>query len=100
MYAVTIRIHVDQLSEAELKTKLEAHRAWFTRYFEAGNFLLVGPFRDQFGTGMILAKTETREALDAILAEDAFYAEKLADYEVHEWIVNLVNPEVVRYQGQ
>ncbi|MBY6286970.1 hypothetical protein K6121_11545 [Neisseria subflava] len=41
MYVIDIKI-TEQTNETEAAERLAQHRAWFKKYFEAGNFLVVG----------------------------------------------------------
>ncbi len=85
MFIVNVSIKVNEISKERLAELLENHRAWFTRHFEQGNFLLLGPYLDWEGSGIVLAQAQSRDALEKMLAEDVFYANGLADYMVHEF---------------
>ncbi|MFD0705391.1 YciI family protein [Alloscardovia venturai] len=98
MYAITISIH-DEVKKAEDFEKLvDKHRAWFADQFKAGNFLMVGPLTDQLGSGMIVAQTENRDALNTILEGDAFWPNS-ADYTVHEWAVKMLADNIADYKA-
>ena len=45
MYVIDIKI-TEQPNETEAAEWLAQHRAWFKKYFEAGNFLVDGPYLD------------------------------------------------------
>ena len=45
-------------------------------------------------------RTESRAALDKILAEDAFYADELATYIVHEFKAAKIAANIGEYQGK
>lgn len=61
---------------------LDAHVAWVRRHADAGTFLYCGSFENGKDGGAIIARTPTREALDAILAEDPFLVHGAATHEV------------------
>ncbi|WP_064318478.1 YciI family protein [Bibersteinia trehalosi] len=84
MYIINIALKMDKISAEQAEQMFNAHRAWFSQYFEQGNFLMLGPYLDQDHAGVIIAQTENREALDTILAEDVYFPD-LADYEVREF---------------
>lgn len=65
----------------EINRHLEAHRGWLAGHYQAGRFLLSGPLAPRTG-GLILARCENREALEAMLADDPFAIHGLAAYEV------------------
>lgn len=76
---------------------LNGHRAWLKQYAEAGNFLLFGPYDNHQG-GLILAQADSEEALKDILAEDVFYHNGLADYQVTAFSPRLINAEGLQAQ--
>ncbi|HHW7579631.1 TPA: YciI family protein [Mannheimia haemolytica] len=84
MYIINIVLKMDKIPAEQAESMLNSHRAWFTKYFQQGSFLLLGPYLDQDYAGVIIAQTENREALDTILAEDVYFPD-LADYEVREF---------------
>ena len=84
MYLINIAIRVDQVPAEKFHDLVAAHRDWFLGEVEKKNFLLVGPYLDWQGAGIILARTMKREELNEILSRDAFW-DGLADYEVHEF---------------
>lgn len=65
----------------EINRHLDAHRSWLAGHYKAGCFLLSGPLEPRTG-GLILARCESRAALEAMLAEDPFAIHGLAGYEV------------------
>lgn len=66
---------------ALIERHLEAHRAFLDQHYAAGHFIASGPQIPRTG-GVILAKGLARHQLDEILAEDPFYREKVATYQV------------------
>ncbi|WP_462169853.1 YciI family protein [Pseudoalteromonas xiamenensis] len=69
----------------EIEKHLEAHVAFLDKYYEAGVFLLSGRKNPRTG-GVILARADSQDALQAILAEDPFYAHAVARYDVIEFV--------------
>ncbi|HVI50024.1 MAG TPA: YciI family protein [Candidatus Sulfotelmatobacter sp.] len=78
MFMVILRYKVplDRIDAA-----LAAHKAWLDVHFSAGRFILAGRQEPRTG-GVILAQGCTRDELTAILAEDPFSRQALADYEI------------------
>ncbi|OSI14723.1 hypothetical protein BWD09_09810 [Neisseria dentiae] len=100
MYLIDITLKTDIIPAGQNETLLAGHRAWFAKYFEQGKFLMLGPYRDQAGAGMIIAQTGSREELDAMLAEDVYWANKLADYRVREFQANLIAKSLPEWAGK
>ena len=98
MYLIDIAIKPSDLSETEQAQQLDAHRAWFAKYFQQGNFLLLGPYLDKERAGVIIAQTESREQLESILAEDVYYP-NLADYQIREFKAAMVAENIQQFQG-
>ena len=57
-------------------TMIAAHRAFLQEGYERGDFLLSGPSVPPTG-GVLIARAETRENLDALLADEPFVKAKL-----------------------
>ena len=93
---IDIKIAEETMKQADGQQLLAGHRQWFSKYVEQGNFLLLGPYKDIPFAGLIIAQAESREALDAILKEDAFYPDKAA-YEIHEFSANKIHPQITDF---
>jgi uncharacterized protein YciI len=100
MYLIHITIKTDQLPAGQADALLAQHRAWFTRHFEAGDFLLLGPYLDQPAAGLIVAQAPSRDALAGMLAEDVYHPNGWADYTVREFKVGLAAEKLSARQGQ
>ncbi|MCH3922049.1 YciI family protein [Limosilactobacillus sp.] len=94
MYIINIQLDRSQQFGDD---KLAQHRAWFTRHFEAGDFLIVGPSKTHPMSGVVIAQAKSREALDKILAEDAFYPDG-ASYDVNEIAAHMVADNITDYR--
>lgn len=93
MFLITITINSDQVPAEQSEELLANHRAWFTSQFEAGHFKIIGPLKDKDMAGIVIAKVASREALDEIIAQDAYYPD-LASYDVAEFKANLVADDI------
>ncbi len=82
MFVVSITYKVD-LSEVD--KYIAEHIESLDKFYEQGNFLASGRKVPRTG-GIILAKADDKEALNVILAEDPFYKNGLAEYEVTEFM--------------
>jgi uncharacterized protein YciI len=63
---------------------LPAHRAHLGAHYASGHFLMSGPFFPREGGG-ILARAESCEEIDAIVARDPFVIENLVEARVIAW---------------
>lgn len=99
MYLINITLKQDAASADKSDDLFIAHRAWFAKNLEAGNFLLLGPYLDRKDAGIIIAQTASRAELDEILKDDVYYPD-LADYEVREFRVNLISENILNFKGK
>ena len=69
---------------SEVDRFLAAHREYLARHYAAGNFIASGPQAPRVG-GVIMMKADSREKVEAIIAEDPFHINGIADYQVVEF---------------
>ncbi len=69
---------------AEVDLLLDGHRAWITKYQEAGKILLTARQVPLTG-GLILALSESADEVWAMIGDDPFYVSGAAEYEVLEF---------------
>ena len=62
----------------------QAHRDYLAEHYAAGNFISSGPQTPRVG-GVIMIKAENRIAVDAIIAQDPFNINGIADYQIIEF---------------
>lgn len=74
----------------EIDRFLDEHVAYLKEEYARGHFIASGRKNPRTG-GIILAKTESRTELDAILAKDPFNRNKLARYDVQEFIPTMTS---------
>jgi len=72
---------------------LEEHVRFLDANYAQGVFLASGRREPRTG-GVILARAESRQALETILADDPFFREGAAAYEVIEFIPGKVAPHL------
>lgn len=99
MYLINITLNQNLVSVGRVDELFAAHRAWFAKNLEAGNFLLLGPYLDREHAGVIIAQAPNRTALDEILKSDVYYP-NLAEYEVREFKANLISEKILDYKGR
>lgn len=88
MFVVSITYKADLSAVDKL---IPQHIEFLEKFYEQGNFLASGRKVPRTG-GVILATADSKEALKAILAEDPFYKNNLAHYEIIEFIPSKYAP--------
>jgi uncharacterized protein YciI len=69
---------------AHIDAAMEAHVAFLDKYYAFGNFLVSGRQLPRVG-GIIIAVGESKEKIEAIIREDPFCSQGLADFRVIEF---------------
>lgn len=69
---------------SEVDRFLAAHREYLAKHYAAGDFIASGPQTPRVG-GVIMIKAENRIAVDAIIAQDPFNINDVADYQIVEF---------------
>ena len=69
---------------ARIDRAMKAHVAFLNKYYAAGHFLVSGRKIPRDG-GIIVAVGESKEQIEAIVREDPFVANGLADFRVIEF---------------
>jgi len=75
----------------QIDQHLPAHRAFLSRNYAAGTFLLSGRKEPREG-GVILAKAASHQALETVLAQDPFHIHRLANYQIVQFIPTMSAP--------
>lgn len=68
---------------SEVDRFLAAHREYLAEHYAAGDFIASGPQTPRVG-GVIMMKAENRAAVEAIIAQDPFNINGIADYQIVE----------------
>jgi uncharacterized protein YciI len=64
---------------------VQAHRDYLGKWYERNKLIVSGPMVPRVG-GVILFNADSREEVEAIIKEDPFYIEGVADYEMTEFL--------------
>lgn len=75
----------------EVEAHLDAHRAWVRENAEAGHFIAAGREVPLQG-GLLVAVGVTRDQVDAMIADDPYVSEGMAEYDVREYDMVLAAP--------
>ena len=100
MFIINQTLKADKIPAGRGEELFKQHTAWFTRHFEQGDFLLVGPYTDKEMAGIMIAGTDSREAVEAILKEDVYHADGIAEYEVRSFKAPLISANLPHYAGK
>lgn len=73
---------------SEVDRFVEEHREFLEHCYASGHFLLSGRKEPRTG-GVILSKAETRAEIDSIVLNDPFNREKIAEYEIIEFLPSM-----------
>ena len=68
----------------EVDRYLQAHRDYLAEHYAAGDFITSGPQTPRVG-GVIIIKAENRIGVEAIIAQDPFNINEIADYQIVEF---------------
>lgn len=69
---------------SEVDKHLQAHREYLAGHYAAGDFIASGPQNPRIG-GVIMIKAADREAVNAIISQDPFNINGIADYQIVEF---------------
>lgn len=70
---------------SEVENYLSSHIAFLDKYYNSEKFICSGRKNPRTG-GIILCNAENINEVDTILSEDPFYKEKIASYEIIEFL--------------
>lgn len=79
----------------EVDRFLQAHREYLAEHYAAGDFIASGPQTPRIG-GVIMIKAENRAAVDAIIAQDPFNINAIADYQIVEFTPTMVCDNILK----
>ncbi len=79
----------------EVDRFLQAHRDYLAEHYAAGNFISSGPQTPRVG-GVIMIKAENRIAVDAIIAQDPFNINGIADYQIVEFTPTMFCDDILK----
>ena len=82
-------------SLSEVDGFLQSHREYLAKHYAAGDFIASGPQTPRVG-GVIMIKAESRTAVDAIIAQDPFNINGIADYQIVEFTPTLFISEDIK----
>lgn len=100
MFIISQDLKPEKIPEGKGGELFQNHVAWFTKHFEKGDFLLVGPYTDREMSGLMICAAETREELESILKEDVYYAEGMAVYDVRPFKGIKISAHFADYAGK
>jgi uncharacterized protein YciI len=78
LYVITLR----NKAGSNHREQLEPHKAWVSKHAAAGRILFGGSFDVRSEGGMIVARAESRAALDRMLSEDPYLVHGITTHDV------------------
>lgn len=87
--------YVKPLSEVD--PFVPEHREFLEKHYASGHFLLSGRKQPRTG-GVILCRANTRAEVDDIILGDPLHREKVAEYEVIEFLPSLAAAELAHFK--
>lgn len=88
MFIVTLTYDA---SLEKIDAVLDAHIAWLDKHYADGTFIASGRRVPRTG-GVILAQAPSEAALKAVLAQDPFATNRLARYEIVQFVASKARP--------
>lgn len=78
---------------SEVDRFLAAHREYLAKHYAVGDFIASGPQTPRVG-GVIMIKAENHTVVDAIIAQDPFNINGIADYQIVEFTPTMVCDDI------
>ena len=79
----------------EVDCFLRAHREYLAKHYAAGDFIASGPQTPRVG-GVIMIKANDRTAVEAIIAQDPFNINGIADYQIVEFTPTMFCDDILK----
>lgn len=80
---------------SEVDRFLAAHREYLAEHYAAGDFIASGPQTPRIG-GVIMIKANDRTAVEAIIAQDPFNINGIADYQIVEFTPTMFCDDILK----
>ena len=80
----------------EVDRHLQAHREYLARHYAAGDLIASGPQTPRVG-GVIMIKSDSRDKVESLLAQDPFHINDIADYQIVEFTPTMFSDENLRH---
>lgn len=97
-YAVVSHFRDDIPDQKEVMKILKQHLKYFAKCSEDGKVLIAGPHALDDGSygggGVMVLKTDSKEAAEELMADDPFVKENIVDYTIYEFRVVNLRPEL------
>ncbi len=80
----------------EVNSFLQAHRDYLAEHYGSGEFISSGPQNPRTG-GVIIIKAAERAVVNAILSQDPFNINEIADYQIIEFTPTMFCDNNLKY---
>lgn len=83
----------------QIDALLPSHVAWLDAHYADGTFLASGRKVPRTG-GVIIATADNRTAIEAVVAQDPFFRNQAATYEITEFVATKTSPALESHRQQ
>lgn len=80
---------------SEVDRFLAAHREYLSKHYAAGDFIASGPQAPRIG-GVIMMKAADHAAVNAIIAQDPFNINDIADYQIVDFTPTMFCDDILK----
>ena len=80
---------------SEVDRFLAAHREFLAKHYAEGDFIASGPQAPRIG-GVIMMKASDRASVEAIIAQDPFNINGIADYQIVEFTPTMFCDDILK----
>lgn len=80
---------------SEVDRFLAAHREYLSKHYAAGDFIASGPQTPRIG-GVIMMKAADHAAVNAIIAQDPFNINDIADYQIVDFTPTMFCDDILK----
>lgn len=80
---------------SEVDRFLAAHREYLSKHYAAGDFIASGPQTPRVG-GVIMIKANDRGSVEAIIAQDPFNINGIADYQIVDFTPTMFCDDILK----
>ena len=96
MFVIIVK-YIKPLTEVD--RFLGEHSEFMKPYYASGSFLMSGRQEPRCG-GVIICKANSRLEIETIVQNDPFNREKIAEYDIIEFLPSMVAPQLANFKNK
>ena len=100
MFLINVKVLKDKLPQGKEEELFDIHRKWFTNHFNEGDFIMLGPYLDAEGNGILITPLENKKEVEELIKGDIFYIEEVGEYEIREFKAAMISDKITNYRGK